>query len=92
MTDKFDSTDVKRVSNNPQEELNNYDGPDDVALRYHMLSEPEKTNMLRVKLAAQYLINELRALGDHRDIHLGIAHAQDASMRGVRYVTQSSKQ
>lgn len=90
--DKFNSTDVRRVSNNPEEELNSYTGPDDVALRYNALSDDEKTNMLRVKLATQYLINELRALGSHRDIDLAIEHAQDASMRGVRFITQSSKQ
>jgi hypothetical protein len=92
MAEKFKSTDDQRVTNSPIWPLENYTGPDDVALSYHALSDEEKDNMIHVKMAAQHLINTLRALGSHRDIDLAIEHAQDASMRGVRYITQSSKQ
>lgn len=90
-TESFDSTEDKRTNNFlwPPE---NYTGPDDVALRYNTLSDEEKKSMMLVKVAAQHLINTLRSLGSHIDIDLAIEHAQDASMRGVRYITQSSKQ
>jgi hypothetical protein len=92
MAEKFESTDDKRIENNPVIDLENYTGDDDVALRYKTLSDSEKDNMLAVKVAAQNLINTLRTLGNGRDIDLAIEHAQDASMRGVRFITQSGKQ
>jgi hypothetical protein len=91
----FGSTNDKRVNNNPVN-IDNYTGPDDVALRYKTLSDKDKENMLRVKMAAQNLINILCSLNTHidtpRDIQLAIEHAQDASMRGTRFITQTNKQ
>ena len=92
MAEKFESTDDKRVDNNPLGPLDQYTGDDDVALRYKILMDEEKENMLQVKMAAQHLINTLRALGSHPDITLAIRNTQLASMWGTRFITQSSKQ
>lgn len=61
MVKPFDSTNDKRVDNNPTlpEE---YTGPDDVSLRYRPLSDKEKSDMGRIKLLSQQLINEIRNL------------------------------
>lgn len=84
----FDSTDDKRVQNNPAKD--DYSGPDDVALSYRALSEDDKTEMREFKIDCQTLINKLRTKypDGHPELEYAIRHIIDASANITRYITR----
>jgi hypothetical protein len=87
MAETFDSTDDKRVQNNP--ELDGYTGPDDVALSYRKL-EPEDVDLMKsFKMDCQKLINRTRSeLGSHPELDIAIRNLIDASSNITRYITR----
>lgn len=87
MSNKFDSTEDKRVLNNP--ENTDYTGPDDVNLSYRALSDQDKNLMKSFKVDCQKLINRMRdELGTHPELDLAIRHIIDGSANITRYITR----
>lgn len=87
MVDSFDSTDDKRVGNNP---VGAKTYPiDDVRMQYRPLTDTEKDELQDIKETGQEFINKIRALGDvsNEDIKDAIRRAQESVMFAVRYIT-----
>lgn len=82
----IDSTDDKRVSNNPPQRAAIPGDP--MRLQYRLLSETEKQSMGAIKLAFEDLWRRVDALGASRETSLAKTHLEDACMWAVKHLTR----
>lgn len=82
----INSTDDKRIGNNPPQESKAYGDP--MRLQYRVLSEAEKFEMDSLKLEFEALYLRLCAMGTSRETAIAKTHLEDACMWAVKHITR----
>lgn len=86
--DKIDSTDDRRVDNNPPAtDKVALSEPDPMRIRYRVLSELEKATMGEVKSDFHKLWMKLHSIGQSRELSLAKTSLEDSCMWAVKHIT-----
>lgn len=82
----IDSTDDKRIDNNPPQRPVLPGDP--MRVQYRLLSDDEKRLMGELKLAFEDLWSKVDALGASRETSIAKTHIEDACMWAVKHLTR----
>jgi hypothetical protein len=84
--EKFDSTDDKRVSNNPPQSPRALGDP--MRIQYRQLSDDEKALMGQLKLEFEALYIKVSEMGSSRELSLAKTHLEDGCMWAIKHITR----
>jgi hypothetical protein len=84
---KFDSTDDRRIDNNPdQKPLSEFDP---MSIRYRTLTQDEKNIMASMKIDYEKLFLNLEALGNSKALYIAKTKIQESCMWAVKHIVSS---
>jgi hypothetical protein len=85
LDEKINSTDDKRVENNPPQ-VGVLPG-DPMRLKYRILSEAEKKTMGDLKITFQALFSTLESFGGSRELSIAKTKLEESCMWAVKHLT-----
>jgi hypothetical protein len=82
----MDSTNDRRIENNPPQESKTYGDP--MRLQYRILSDAEKAAMGSLKLEFEALYLRLAVMGTSREMSIAKTYLEESCMWAVKHITR----